>query len=69
MLMSRCLALALALLGASAVALAQFNGPAPLAWRWAQPTPVAPIGQPLVDGNTVIVAVGQRVHALDKDSG
>jgi outer membrane protein assembly factor BamB len=50
-------------------ALAQFPGPAPLAWRWAQPTSVAPLGSPLVVGDTVYVAVGSRVFALDRATG
>jgi outer membrane protein assembly factor BamB len=53
----------------AAITMAQFDGPAPLAWRWVQPTTIAPGGTPLVDGEVVFVAVGQRVYALDKDTG
>ncbi len=59
--------LAIALFSASAMA--QFDGPAPLAWRWAQPTSVAPGGPPVVSGDTVFVAVGARMYALDIASG
>jgi outer membrane protein assembly factor BamB len=52
-----------------AAASADFPGPAPLAWRWVQPTQVAPGGAPLVDGDTVYVAVGQRIYSLDKETG
>ncbi len=48
---------------------AQFDGPAPLAWRWSQPTRLSPVGTPLVNGDTVYVAMGQRFFALNKDSG
>lgn len=54
--------------GASA-AHAQFEGPAPLAWRWAQPTSVAPGGSPQVSGDRVYVAVGGRIYCLDRLSG
>ena len=50
-------------------ALAQFDGPAPVAWRFLQPTSVAPGGAPLVNGNTVYQSVGGRVFAIDKESG
>ncbi len=57
------------LAGISATAQADFTGPAPLAWRWVQPTAVAPSGTPLVSGDIVFTAVGQRMFALDKESG
>lgn len=62
-------ALALAAISIVGAAFAQFDGPAPLAWRWAQATSVSPTGSPVVDGDTVYVAVGQRMYALDKASG
>lgn len=59
------LALALA-----AVASAQFDGPAPLAWRWVQPTNAAPnSGAPLVVGDTIYTAIGGRVFAIDRPTG
>lgn len=58
------LALALA-----AFASAQFDGPAPLAWRWIQPTAAAPSGAPLVDGETIYTAVGGRIFAIDRATG
>lgn len=53
----------------SAAAMAQFDGPAPLAWRWQQPSPSAPNGAPLVDGNTIFLNLGNRVYSIDRESG
>ena len=50
-------------------AFADFDGPAPVAWRWAQPTTAAPGGKPLVSGDSVYVAVGGRIYALDRATG
>ncbi|CAN5520368.1 hypothetical protein BH11ARM2_BH11ARM2_23550 [soil metagenome] len=58
-------AVALAATGAHA----QFDGPAPLAWRFFQPTQVPPSGSPLVEGDTVYISVGGRVFAMDKSTG
>jgi outer membrane protein assembly factor BamB len=58
------LALALA-----AAASAQFDGPAPLAWRWVQPTNAVSTGSPLVNGDNVYTAIGGRIFALDRTSG
>ncbi|MCG9895761.1 MAG: PQQ-binding-like beta-propeller repeat protein [Fimbriimonadaceae bacterium] len=57
---------ALLLAGASQ---AQFDGPAPLAWRWVEATSASPSGTPAVDGDRVFVAVGGRVYALDRKTG
>lgn len=57
------------MLAATSMAMADFDGPAPLAWRWIQPTSAAVTGSPLIDGDTVYVAVGQRTFALDKATG
>jgi outer membrane protein assembly factor BamB len=65
---ARCL-FAAAALSLAGIGFAQFDGPAPLAWRWVQPTRVAPYGSPVVQGDTVYVAVGQRIYALDKETG
>lgn len=69
MLKARCLAIGLATLGMAALSSADFNGPAPLVWRWSQSTVASPTGSPAVDGNVVYVSVGSRIYALDKDSG
>lgn len=69
MLKARRLIIGLATLGLVLPAAAQFEGPAPLSWRWAQPSRVAPAGSPVVIGNTVYAAVGQRIYALDKETG
>jgi outer membrane protein assembly factor BamB len=54
---------------AAAAAMAQFDGPAPLAWRWSESTTVSPSGSPAVDGEAVYVAVGGRIYALDRSTG
>ncbi len=56
-------------IAAVSMALADFDGPAPLSWRWIQPTTARVSGSPLIDGDTVFVAVGQRAFALDKATG
>jgi outer membrane protein assembly factor BamB len=48
---------------------AQFDGPAPLAWRWAASTSVRPFGSPATDANGVYVAVGNRVFGLERGLG
>ena len=53
----------------SAAAMAQFDGPAPLAWRWQQSSPTAPTGAPLVDGNNIFLNLGNRVYSIDRESG
>lgn len=50
-------------------AFADFDGPAPVAWRWAQPTSAVPGGKPLVDGDMVYAAVGGRMYALERQTG
>jgi len=60
---------ALLLLTALPGAWAQFDGPAPLAWRWAQPTSVTPGGVPVVQGDAVYVAVGSRMYCIDRATG
>ena len=56
-------------LALAAAASAQFDGPAPLAWRWVQPTNAAASGSPLVKGDTIYTAIGSRVYALDLTTG
>ena len=48
---------------------AQFDGPAPLSWRWQQSSSVSPTGTPLVDGNTIYFNLGNRVYAIDRETG
>lgn len=50
-------------------AFADFDGPAPVAWRWADNATQAPGGQPVVDGNSVFVAVGGRIYSIDRVTG
>ncbi len=50
-------------------AMAQFDGPAPLAWRWFQGTLSVPSGSAVVDGDTIYTAVGGRVYALERETG
>lgn len=61
--------LAAGAVAAASVGLAQFDGPAPLAWRWSESTAASPSGQPAIDGERVIVAVGGRIYCLDRDTG
>lgn len=67
-LTSRILIGALAL-GIAGGALAQFDGPAPLAWRWSEATSAIPAGAPVADGDTVFTAVGGRIYALERETG
>lgn len=48
---------------------ADFDGPAPVAWRWAEATSGSPSGAPQIDGDNVIVAVGGRIYSLDRTDG
>lgn len=65
----RTLSVGLAVMAFSAFVHADFDGPAPLAWRWIQPTNSSPVGKPAVQDGTVFVAVGQRMYGLDKETG
>jgi len=65
----RTLSVGLVALALSAFVHADFDGPAPLAWRWIQPTNISPSGKPAVQDGTVYAAVGQRMYALDKETG
>lgn len=60
---------ALATLFVCSTCMAQFSGPAPLAWRWAQPTSVAPGGNAVANGDVLYAAIGSRLYAVDKGSG
>ena len=54
----------------AAVASAQFDGPAPVAWRWMPPSGlVASSGPPLVIGDTVYVGSGGRIYAVNRITG
>ena len=57
----------IAMVGGTAAA--QFDGPAPLSWRWQQSSTVSPTGTPLVDGNTIYFNLGNRVYAIDRETG
>ncbi|MFY9234272.1 MAG: PQQ-binding-like beta-propeller repeat protein [Fimbriimonadaceae bacterium] len=69
MFKARCLILGPVALALALPAVAQFEGPSPLAWRWAQPTRISPAGSPISMNGTVVVAVGQRIYAVDKETG
>ncbi|HSI71864.1 MAG TPA: PQQ-binding-like beta-propeller repeat protein [Fimbriimonas sp.] len=66
--MTRILTVGLLITTIAAATRAEFDGPAPLAWRFVQPTPVAG-AQPLVNGNTIYQALGGRVFCIDKETG
>ncbi|RYG64908.1 hypothetical protein EON77_19180, partial [bacterium] len=65
---TRLLALLPLALGAAA-AHAQFDGPAPLAWRWQGFSRTLSGGTPLVQGDKILTALGNRIYALDRTSG
>jgi eukaryotic-like serine/threonine-protein kinase len=67
--MKRILSVGLAACAFSAFSYADFDGPAPLAWRWVQPTSNSPVGSPTVKDGVVYVAVGPRMFALEKATG
>lgn len=54
---------------AAGAALAEFDGPAPVAWRWAESTSASPNGAPVVDGERAYVAVGGRMYAIQPETG
>lgn len=54
---------------ACAFAVADFDGPAPLAWRWQQPSSVVAGGSPLVVGDTLYHGLGGRIYAIDRKTG
>jgi outer membrane protein assembly factor BamB len=65
----RNLTVGLAALTLAPGAAAQLEGPAPLAWRFIQPTEVGPGGSPLVLGERIFQSVGGRVFCIDKETG
>ncbi|MEZ0327228.1 MAG: PQQ-binding-like beta-propeller repeat protein [Fimbriimonas sp.] len=67
--MTRILTAGSLLLTFAAAATADFDGPAPLAWRFVQPTTVSPGGSPVVDGNTIYQSIGGRVFSIDRETG
>jgi outer membrane protein assembly factor BamB len=67
---TKILALGAVAIGMSAIALAQFDGPTPLAWRWSPPSvEYSPDGAPTVVNGTVYVAAKGRIFALDASTG
>lgn len=66
---ARFLALGAMALTTVSAALAQFTGPAPLAWRWSTSTSISPSGRPIVSDDSIFVAVGSRIYALDRQTG
>lgn len=65
----RALAISLSMALGITSAFAQFNGPAPLSWRWQQSTTESPSGSPAIDGDIIYVACGQRLYALNRVDG
>lgn len=70
----------LSALGIACMSFAQFDGPAPLAWRWSQftispNTPLTSLGRaivlgaPAVEDDSVYVASGQRMYGLGRADG
>ena len=67
--MKRILSVGLLATMVASFATADFDGPAPLAWRWVQPGTSSPTGSPTIQDGTVYVATGNRMYALDKETG
>lgn len=67
--MLRNLTVGIAALPFASLAGAQLNGPAPLAWRFIQPSTAGPGGSPLVASERIYQSVGGRVFCIDKDTG
>ncbi|MBX3112310.1 MAG: PQQ-binding-like beta-propeller repeat protein [Fimbriimonadaceae bacterium] len=65
---TRTFALLLATVIAGAAS-AAFDGPAPVAWRWAESTTASPGGSPQVDSRAAYVAVGGYMYGIDRHSG
>ncbi len=59
----------LASLAALAPVMADFDGPAPIAWRWADRIDQRPSGTPIIRGDRVYAAVGSRMYCLDRETG
>ncbi|HXH61661.1 MAG TPA: PQQ-binding-like beta-propeller repeat protein [Fimbriimonadaceae bacterium] len=59
----------LAALAAFGAATADFDGPAPIAWRWADNITQRPNGAPVLLGDHVYTAVGSRMYCLDRTTG
>lgn len=62
-------AVGIAALTLTSIAAAQFDGPAPLAWRWQQSTTSAAGGSPLVLGTAIYQSLGGRIYAIDEETG
>lgn len=67
--LKRILSVGLIISAFAGAANAEFDGPAPLAWRWVQASSNSPVGSPTVKDGIVYAAVGTRMYALDKESG
>ncbi|AIE84393.1 PQQ-like beta-propeller repeat protein [Fimbriimonas ginsengisoli] len=65
----RSITVGLGALALVAAASAQFDGPAPLAWRSMQPTSVPPGGSPVTNGDDIYQSIGGRIYCLDRSTG
>ncbi len=59
----------IAIFALAGLALASFDSPSPLAFRWAQPGSASPVGSAQIDEGGAYVAVGGRAYAMDKATG
>lgn len=59
----------LAALASIGGAYADFDGPAPIAWRWADRISARPSGSPVLVGDRVYAAVGSRMYCLERATG
>lgn len=67
--MLRSISVGLGAMALVAVATAQFDRPAPLAWRWTPQTTGNIGGSPVVKGDTIYQAVGGRVYCIERQTG
>lgn len=67
--MLRSITVGLGAMALVAVATAQFDSPAPLAWRWTPQATGNIGGSPVVKGDTIYQAVGGRIYCIERQTG
>ena len=53
----------------ASMAWADFDGPAPMAWRWADRIETRPVGSPTMQGDSIYAALGSRMYCLSRENG
>ena len=59
----------IAALALASTAWADFDGPAPMAWRWADRIERRPAGAPIMQGDSIYAALGSRMYCLNRENG